>query len=283
MSEADQTQALLEGFQAHEAEARAVPESARRSPVLAIGDYVKETQGIVAYAQSVWDKGPDGAPPLKVGRSKCSLERLVRLVSLLRGLQYVYALELTEAHPIADIGPKAKRAQFIIDELDDSLSFVLDDDVHEPADDRLAAAKEATEATDTRGASVGQLLLAWGLFAKDEIARLTTLDDFDPAMIDEAISLGTLLMQAKSLNPARRQELRNLRLGFYTLVYADIQALRAAANYAYRRHPDLRQKFTSALERNRRNQKRLEKKLAEISASSEAPSTETPSTETPSA
>jgi len=265
MSDTDQAQALLQAhFQAHEAEARTVSEAAWKRPKLGVGVYIKETSGIVGFAYSVWDKGPDGSPGLNVAQVKLPRAKLDRLSALLDGLQYVSAQEVAVAHPLPDIGPKSARAEFIIDEIDAALSFVLDDDIDEPADDNLAALEASTKEADKQGATVGQTLLAWGLFAQAEQARLIGLPDFDPALIDEAISLGRALTRAKpTATPDEREALRRLRMGFYTLAYAEVQALRKAATYVYRKHPDIKQRFFSALERKRRTSQRVQKKLNE--------------------
>lgn len=265
MSEADQMQALLLAhYQAHEAEAKAVPETRWKQPKLEIGEYIKETRSIVEYGRSIWETGPNGAPPLNHGESKFPLSKMDRLSEILNGLHHVNVLEISAAHPVPDVGPKVARALVIIEELDDTLSFVLDDDIEEAADDTLEAIQKSTKAAGIRGASVGQVLWAWGLFAKDEYNRLSTLKGFELSLIDEAITLGTALCAAKPASPARLTELRSLRLGFYTLAHTEVQALRQSTNYVYRRHPDIKKKFTSTLERNRRNQNRLTQKLAEV-------------------
>jgi hypothetical protein len=172
---------------------------------LSIGEYLKETRGTVAFALSAWDTGPDGAPGLKVARVKLPRAQLDRLSALLDGLQYVSAQEVAAAHPLPDIGPKTARAEFLIDELDASLSFLLDDDIDEPADDNLAALQASTQEANNRSANLGQTLLSWGLFAQAERARFSDLDDFDPALIDAAISLGYDLTQAPApTSPAAR-------------------------------------------------------------------------------
>lgn len=272
MGDATHTQSELHAhYQAHEAEALAVKKSAWKTMALDPGEYIKESQEIVAYARSVWKAGPDGAPALQAGRAKCPPETLDRLSTLLAAFQYAHARELAEAHPVADIGPKAARAQFLINELDDALTFVLDDDIHEPADDKLDALQTTTKKQSKAGATLGQTLLAWGLFAQSERDRLSAdAPDFDLSLVDEAIQLGTTLTSGKPLTPARRKELRNLRLGLYTLAYAEMQKLRKASNYVYRHHPDIKRKFTSALERKRRANSRLENKLNEVVAASPA-------------
>jgi hypothetical protein len=263
MSDTDQAQALLQAhFQAHEAEARAVSEAAWKRPKLGIGEYLKETSDLVDFARSVWNKGPDGAPALKVAEVKLPRASLDRLSDLLDGLQHVSAQEVAVAHPLPDIGPKSDRAQAIIDDISAALSFLLDDDIDEPADADLAALQATTKAADKRSATLGQTLVAWGLLAQAERARLIGLQDFDPALIDEAITLGRALTRAKpTATPAERDALRRLRMGFYTLAYAEVQALRKAASYVYRKHPDIKQRFFSILERKRRTSQRVQKKL----------------------
>ncbi len=162
MSEAEQMQALLLAhFQAHEAEAKRVPEASWKQPVLEIGEYIKETRTIAEYGRDIWETGPNGAPPLNYGESKFPLSRLDRFGELLDGLHHVNVLEISAAHPLPDVGPKVERALVIIEELDDVLSFVLDDDIQEPADETLAAIQKSTEAAGIRGASVGQAYMSW--------------------------------------------------------------------------------------------------------------------------
>lgn len=259
------TQAQLEAsLERYKAEAHAVLPSAWQQPKVGLGDFMKETHGVLTYAQGIWEVGPQGAPPLKVARLKYAFEGFARLSGLLEALQCVSAKEIAAANPASDLSEKLDRAEFLTSELNTALSFVLDDGIEEPADEKLDSIQDETKDASESGASIGLILLAWGMFAQEEHTRLALLDDFDLSLIDEAISLGKVLTSTVAVASAERIALRSLRLGIYTLVHAELQKLRQAAAYAYRRHPDIKLKFSSALERNRRAQARLQKKLADI-------------------
>jgi hypothetical protein len=277
MSDAAQTQAHLEAQrQIFKAEAKAIAQKDWTTPQVGVADYIKESQTIAAFARSVWEAGPEGAPGLKVARQKFSLDHLARLHGLLAALQHAEAQVLTMTTPTPDIGPKVKRARFLISELDASLSFILDDDVEEPADDKLDALQETTQDAKSSGATIGQLLLAWTLFAQEERDKLSTLEDFNLALIDEAATLSRALSVAEPTDATDLASVRAERAGLCTLIHRALLRLRQAAGYAFRRHPDVKQRFFSALERNLRAQRRLQKKLAEVNSA--PPSADAPTT-----
>lgn len=75
MSESDQMQALLLAhYQAHEAKAKSVPQASWKQPVLEIGEYIKETRSAVEYGLSIWETGPNGAPPSTSERASFPLK-----------------------------------------------------------------------------------------------------------------------------------------------------------------------------------------------------------------
>jgi hypothetical protein len=274
MSESTQTQAQREAQRLiFEAEALAVPKEHWKSLQMGMGDYLKETRDIVDLAKRYWEPGPDDAPPFKIARSKFSFDKLTRFEGLLDALQYVHAQEVATVNPSTATRPLVKRAQYIINELYTALSFVLQDDPNTITTDKLSSLQAAKKSANARAATQGQLLLSWGLFAQDQRTLLTQLDDFNFDLIAEATTLGTTLTSATPTITAERSDLRTLRLGLYTLAYAEMQALRQAASYAYRHHPDIKRRFFSAIERNQRTQRRLQSSKKSHTKSPSTPDT----------
>lgn len=138
-------------------------------------------------------------------------------------------------------------------ELEAGLSFVLDDDVEEIADQKLARLKEVESESGESASAVGHLLLSWVSFAREEQGRLAELEDFGAAILDEGEALGARLTKAQAPQvPAAVQEAAQeratwmaARRSFFTLVHREVQALRRAADYVYRNHREVRQLFAS--------------------------------------
>jgi len=249
-------------FDKHRPEAEALPPERLIRPAFRVSVHLREANGFNRLAAQYWDAGPNGAPALSIAQARYSRDRLTRFDELIKATQYAAGLENLATDDVVRLGAQVQRATHLIDELEAAIDFILDDDVHEPADDRLDAL-HATPEGGSSAATIGQQLLAWLLLATDLQDRLAQLGDFDPALLTEARTLVDALTGAAPPTTAQRAPLTVVRKGLLSLMLAEQAALNRAAHYVWRHHPDLRRLFTSAEARKRRALNRLTKKLAE--------------------
>jgi hypothetical protein len=250
-------------FEKHRDEALGLNPAEYLTPRFGLDVYITEGHELVRAAKARWEVGggAEGAPGLRVAGPKYERARLERLEELLHGLHYAARFARYQVQPGASVADAVARARFLMSELDSALSFVLDDDVEEIADQKLARLKEAEAEAGESAAEVGHLLLSWVSFAREEQARLEELGDFSAAIFDEAEALGGVLTKAHApqvdaeSDAAAQERARWMaaRRGLFTLAHREVQALRRVADYVYRNHRAQRQEFASkALRRLRR-------------------------------
>lgn len=161
---------------------------------------------------------------------------------------YQLAVERLPATPL-------ERGHELLSELRASLVYLFDDGVEDQEDARLA--KLADVHADSRftldGLAVA--LTDYGTMANLHRAALEGLGTFSVATIDEALALVDTL-RLRSPTPASQTEearaAKDLRDRLLTLMDVRVRAVRAAARYVFRGHPELVRDVGSSHERRRR-------------------------------
>jgi hypothetical protein len=227
-------------------EALAIPHDALDALPADVMAFVADVRALIQTARSYWDRGPDGAPGLSVVAMRYPLTRLEQLEQLTVALSWADEQELGLSNLSPEAAHSLQRAAFICEELEAQLAYLLDDDILEPADEDLAELREVQEALGDSALARVQLLSAWVNMAEREQNRLAQLGDFDPALLKEGRALITQLVRAvpnQVHSPQQLRELRAARRGLYTLIGRELEPLRLAAAYVWRRHPALRAPF----------------------------------------
>jgi hypothetical protein len=148
------------------------------------------------------------------------------------------------------------RAQTLLGELRSHLQFTFDDGVDDEADLQLAALQERFgQVTSCDDVTVA--LESYARVAQTHLPKATEISGLQPATVQQAWDAAMALRAQKAANPrgGARDEmseviaLRN-RLG--ALLLRKMRAVRRAARFLFRGHPDLIREFTSTYERSRR-------------------------------
>jgi hypothetical protein len=208
--------------------------------------YIVRVRHLVSLARDAWERGPMGAPGLKIVQSRYDLHRLDRLDRLLLAMSWADEEELGLSELAPELTMQLGRAAFICEELEAQLAYLLDDDLLEPADEDLAELREVQDALGDSALARVQLLAAWVNMASREQNRLAQLGDFDPALLHEGRQLVVQLVRSVPHQlhaPHHLRELRQARRGLYMLVSQELEFLVLAASYVWRRHPELRAPF----------------------------------------
>ena len=136
---------------------------------------------------------------------------------------------------------------------------MLDDDVHEPADDALAAAKARAE-DDTRGTRI-EYMFGVAAVAKDIKDRLVKIKNFDEKWIGELRDTAQKLSDEGPPPMGRPADPKiDLRNRMLVLLEQRVSKVRRAAQYVYDEHPEIVRMVTSAYERKKRLEAKRKKK-----------------------
>jgi hypothetical protein len=232
---------------------------------------VGEAVDVARFAQRHWEpvvgsSGHEITPGLKGVVANGSfgagtISELLELVDVLQHAQTTYRLLVSGAKAAVPL----ERVQFVLSELRATLEWCFDDDQLTEEDAQLE-----NLATVHEGA-VSHDALAAALFDYAEMSercrdKLVGLGGFDGSVIEEARALAAQL-RAQSAGPARtppkpaEREALELRNRLATLLGERVTRVRAAARFAFRRHPELVRQASSTYARRRRAQHR--KKRAE--------------------
>jgi hypothetical protein len=215
---------------------------------------LKEAGQAAVFVEAHWE--PHGDVP-GLSRVKARLPRTIAqdLVSQIEAVQEAQTRFLLAVDPA--VVNHGERARFLVDELESAISFALDDDVHEEADDQLAKLQEFHSQDGQRSSALIQALRDYGALAKGLGARIAEADDeFDPKLVDEALALATT-MQAAPAAPAAAtngaaREAGATRNRLLVLMNDTVGRIRKVAGHVYRRHPEVLREVTSAFDRRRR-------------------------------
>ncbi len=149
----------------------------------------------------------------------------------------------------ADEGTTVEDAEAIIRELRFALSFVLEDGQNPTGEAQLERLRAREEEERTQD-GIALVLDAYRELAREHLAALTRIPDFDPAIVDQAVSIAQGLRQrsadALTGQKAREQkELLALRNRLLTGIAYRMRETRRVIRYVFRDHPEIVQKATS--------------------------------------
>jgi len=225
---------------------------------------LKEFAIAAGFLHEHWKPSGD-LPGLERVANKLPLAAADEVVSLTRAVSAANTQLLLIVDPkVIDLGDEARE---IIDALESPIEFLLDDDVHEPADDQLAALKGFDADAGQSSAALAQSLGSYAALAEELQPRLVEVDTaFDPALITKARALAkTLLDKPAQPSPqsSEAQAARLLRNQLLVLVMERVNSVRKAARHVYRHHPEVLRQVTSAYQRRKRAELRATEKAAD--------------------
>lgn len=159
-----------------------------------------------------------------------------------------------------------ERAEFLLSEIRQCLEYIFDDGVTDKQDAELARLTESHTDTSTHDA-LALSLEGFAYYANRFRERLSTLAEFDPAMLDEALVVANRLREQSGLKLSsdEREQQRielNLRNRLLTLLDERVKRTRRAARFIFRNHPDIARLFGSSYERRSRARRRAAQRAA---------------------
>jgi hypothetical protein len=212
---------------------------------------LREAAQASAFVVHYWDPA-EGRPNLSRVKMRLPYRVADEIRSLIKATQEAQTRLLLLVDPLVlDVGD---RARFVVEELESALSFLLDDDVHEPADDQLAQIKAFHAQDGQRSTALAQSLRDYATLADELQIRLIEADsEFDPKLIEEGRELAERLIHG--VTPRLSDEVfvaTRIRNGLLTLLQERVLAVRKTAAHVFRSRPDILREVTSAFERRRR-------------------------------
>jgi hypothetical protein len=225
-------------------------------------DRVFEADGVAGVLRKLWEPSPElRLPGMKETAAQVPLTVAGEIESLCRAIRFVHTDGIFPTLPPAEVPALEARARTLISTLSNACELVLDDNVHEPADSALAAAKDRAE-DDTRATRI-QYLFDLAAVAEEVKERLATLTSFDLGWITEAREVAQKLSsQGPPLTGQAADPRIDLRNRLVTLLDQRVSKVRRAARYVFRDHPEVVRQVTSAYERKRRVEAKRRKKSA---------------------
>ena len=176
------------------------------------------------------------------------------IVSLVHATQEAQTKLLLLVDPV--VVDEGDRARFLINELESAIDFLLDDDVTEEADAKLAALQAFHAQAGQRSSVLHQALSDYAALAESLKARLVEVDEaFDVAHIAEAKALSVKLAAAPAAPPPAAEAVKGavlVRNGMLTLLSSKVALVRKGAAHVFRAFPETYREVTSTYERRRR-------------------------------
>lgn len=152
----------------------------------------------------------------------------------------------------AEFGPEADE---LVDELEATIGFVLDDGVDDEADAQFEQIKQYHAQDGRRPSVVAQALRDYATLGESLQVRILALDTgFDVGIFARARELADKLALAPShaISPSDQERERADRNRLLGLLMQKVSLVRATAAHAFRKSPETVRKVTSAYERRRR-------------------------------
>jgi len=235
-----------------QSDAKALPTAVVITSGLPVRDRVFEADGAAAFLRKRWKADPQSElPGMEVAESEVPLSTADDIESLARAIRALHNDQLFPSLTPSEVPAYEQRATELIRVLSNGCELVLDDGVHEPADDALAAAK-ALVTDDTRAARI-EHMFALAEVADEVKPRLAALKDFDVSWIGEIRALAQKLSSEGPPVAGRPASPEiDLRNRLITLLDQRVSKVRRAAAYVYRDRPEVLRLVTSAYERQRR-------------------------------
>jgi len=212
---------------------------------------LREAGQVASFMETYWEPAA-GRPHLSRVKSRLPRSVAEEIRSLVAATQEAQTRLLLLVDPIVlDVGD---RARFVVDELESALDFLLDDDVHEAADEQLAQIKAFHAQDGQRSSALAQLLHDYAALADELKTRLVEADGaFDAKLIAEARTLSGELRAAPAGGPSEDvTAATNVRNGMLALLMERVTKVRRAAAHVFRSDPAILREATSAFQRRRR-------------------------------
>lgn len=216
---------------------------------------------MAAFVQRTWAH-TDVHPGLASAARRFDEQISGDLTALVEAIQVEHtAFRLAAEPPVSR--EAVERGEALIDELTAALEFLFDDGVEDELDAQLDAISNLYGTRSRSDDALAAALFDFATLANEHRDQLDGLRGFNLADIDEALALASEVRARSSISPTERAELarthRVRRNQLVTLLQRKIALVRAAARYAFRRHPDLARAAGSAYQRRTRTALRRRK------------------------
>jgi len=240
--------------------ALALPKETVITSGMPIRDRVFEGDGVGGFLRKYWTPPPGSdLPSMQVSQAEVVLSVADDIESLARAIRFMHNDDMFPSITLSDVPQLEQRGIDLIRVLSNGCDLVLDDDIHEPADDAFAKAKERAS-DDTRATRI-EFLFTLAEVADEVKPRLAALKDFDVEWIGEARDVAQKLSSEGPPVPGRQASPEiDLRNRLVTLLDQRVAKVRRAARSVYRDHPEIVRLVTSAYERQRRLESKRKKK-----------------------
>lgn len=215
---------------------------------------LREAMQVAAFVVTYWEP-TEVRPGLKRVKARLSLGVADEILSLVRAIHEAQHRLLLLIDPV--VVDHGERARFVIDALESTLGFLLDDGVEEPADAELAKIQQFDSQDGHRSRLLVQRLRDHAALAEALRDRLLEVDDgFDATLIAEAKRLADALAERPSVTVAPSASAvadatRTLDQ-LLTLLTARVGLVRKAAAHVFRECPSIAREVMSGYERRRR-------------------------------
>jgi hypothetical protein len=211
-----------------------------------------ESAQAAKFVDEYWE-GDATRPGLERFSSRLPRATADEIRALIVAVQWQQTKLLLLVDPVAiEAGPEANE---LIDELESTLGFVLDDGVEEPADLQYAQIKQYHSQDGQRSGVMAQALRDYSALAELMKGRILEVDQgFDVTLITRARALADklALAPAAAANPTDQERERAARNRLLGLLMQKVSLVRTTAAHAFRKYPEIVRKVTSAYERRRR-------------------------------
>ncbi len=214
---------------------------------------VNEAGQVARFIVKYWEPAA-GLPGLARVKARLPKSTGDDIVSLVHATQEAQTRLLLLVDPV--VVDEGERARYLVDDLESAIDFLLDDDVTEEADTKLAALQAFHAQAGQRSSVLHQALSDYAALAESLKARLVEADEaFDVAHIAEARALGVKLAAAPAAPPPAAEAVKSAvlaRNGMLTLLNGKVALVRKAAAHVFRGFPETYREVTSTYERRRR-------------------------------
>ncbi|HEU4411344.1 MAG TPA: hypothetical protein VFS43_39195 [Polyangiaceae bacterium] len=211
------------------------------------------------FVDEHWE-GDGDVPGLKRYEARLPRATSGEIRALIVAVQWQQTKTLLLVDPGAiEIGTEAAE---LLDELESTVAFVLDDGVDEPADVQLAQIKQYHGQDGQSSGVMAQALRDYSALAESLKGRILEADKgFDVTLIDRGRAMADKLALAPAAvaSPTDQARERAARNRLLALLTQKVSLVRLVAGHAFRKHPEIARKVTSAYERRRRTAARKAK------------------------
>jgi hypothetical protein len=228
------------------------------------------------FIDEYWE-GDGERPGLERYEARLPKTTSAEIKAIVVAVQWQHTKVLLMVDPLA--AESSGEASEVIDELESTIGFVLDDGVEEPADVQYEQVKQYHAQDGQSSSALAQALRDYAALAESIKDRIVAFDKgFDPALIDRARALADKLALAPAAvaDPSDQERERAKRNRLLALMLQKVSLVRTTAAHAFRKHPEIARKVTSAYERRRRNAARKAAAAAKAGAGDAPVSREAP-------